>query len=129
MPCLDGFLNIFGDCEGLHKFLETKARDLIGEWKAKNGSKNMMENRSPIQKIYSRAKYSWMGSKNKREYASYDLQLNTFGYTASVQKLEKPIIRLKDINVFLKLRTSVGLQSGPDLSGTVCIWYICKNIY
>jgi hypothetical protein len=96
---LDNFLSSFGDLDGLHRLVSNKCAEIQAEWKATNGAKEMMGSRSPVQKLFTLANYSWVSKKQKQERACYDLNLNTFNFTMKNQREAKPVIRLKDVTV------------------------------
>ena len=96
---MDGFLATFGDLDGLHKLLNSKISEILQEWKSLNAGKEMMGTRSPVQKLFNIAGYTWTNKKGKQERSWYDLQLNTYGFTMKNQREVKPIIRTKDVTV------------------------------
>jgi hypothetical protein len=113
------FSGVFGDPEALCKHLQTKTSDILGEWKQLNGGKDMIGLRSPVQKIFNICTYSWLNEKGRRETSHYDLQLNTFNFTLQSQNELKPVIRHKDVTIWIKMRTSCGNNKGPDMSNSI----------
>lgn len=115
---LDGFLSYFGQPRQLAARLTKEASALMERWRAINETAQP-DFRRPTDFSETISKYTWINAKNREEVSLYQLTLSTFGHTKQVDQWdEKPSIRLGDLKVLIKLKTTSGAGQGPDKSGS-----------
>jgi hypothetical protein len=99
MPA-DKFVSCFENSVELASILEAKCKLLIEEWHKLNFAPCMADQRTPVDKLFQLFTHTWKNFRGKQEQSSYELQLNSYGYTALNMSAERPTkMTLKDIKV------------------------------
>jgi hypothetical protein len=131
---LDTFLGFFANPSEAAELLLRKSKQLVAEWREKNGSPQMVGKRRPNSVTYNLAEYQWRSSRGKDERSVYTIQLSTYHFTFNHQQDLNPEIRLGDVKVggtarlpdtrlhlvlslqfFIKLKSTTN-ANGPDES-------------
>jgi hypothetical protein len=94
---LTTFLRFFSSPASLADHFERRGESLVGAWNSTNSSPRSKGCRRPLNVTYVLDKHEWKNSKNRKERSSMTLQLNTFGFTHSVQQRGRVVMQLSDV--------------------------------
>ena len=97
IPC-DPFLNGFKDEIAFAHILEQKGKLLVEEWPLVNKGVVDKEKRIMVERQFTLLRNSYPAMRGGLEYAEYEMQLSSWGYTQKARAVDHPEeLTLKDI--------------------------------
>ena len=116
---LRNFYQVFCNPNGFADGLESMGEELVEEWNRCNAGKKA-SSRSSKDRAMTLMKHTWKGEGwTGFQTSEYDLQLQTYGITDETYHEEQVNISKNDVQVWIKLRTTKGVDTVADRSRIV----------
>ena len=113
---IEGFLGyVAGEPKVLARRLESAGRELIRRWREHN-LPVVDGNRKALGWSEEICSFVWRDQQGASQRSCFDLLLNTYFYTRNNRYGKPSRMTLDDVKVLIKVRSTVGLNQGPDRS-------------